>query len=158
MMGWYTALQGPGLLTSVLLQMASSSILFSMGALLLFVLTRLLLRSDLLAMAAIAAVTVLATLLGAWDSAWVTAIVLVVWAVSWIALLLRFGLLAAIVGHFANMFFESLPLTADLGSWTAAPTVAATVLVTILATYAFRSAAGGLGLRRALAGEAASRP
>jgi len=158
MMGWYNALQGPGLLTSALLAMASSSILFSMGALLLFVLARLLLRNDVLAMAVIAAVTVATNLLGVTDAAWVAATISVVWAVSWIALLLRFGLLAAIVGHFANMVFESLPLTTDLGSWTAGPTLAAAALVLVLAVGAFRSAAGGLGLRRALAGEAASRP
>jgi serine/threonine-protein kinase len=158
MMGWYNSLQGPGLLTSALLTMASASILFSMGALLLFVLARLLLRNDLLAMAVIAAVTVVTNLLGVMDAAWVAAVVSVVWAVSWIALLLRFGLLAAIVGHFANMVFESLPLTTDLGSWTAGPTLAAAALVLVLAVGAFRSAAGGLGLRRALAGEVASRP
>jgi hypothetical protein len=82
----------------------------------------------------------------------------VILAVSWIALLLRFGLLAAIVGHFANMVLESLPLTTDLASWTAGPTIAATALVGLLAVGSFRSAAGATGLRRALAGEPASRP
>jgi len=157
-MGWHEALLGPGLLLSVLLQMATSSILFSMAALLLFVLTRLLLRSDLLAMAGIAAFTVVPSLLGAGDAPWMAAVASVILAVSWIALLLRFGLLAAIVGHFANMVLESLPLTTDLASWTAGPTVLAVALVGLLAIAAFRSAAGGTGLRRALAGEAASRP
>jgi hypothetical protein len=157
-MGWYDALQGPGLLLSSLLEMATSSILFSMAALLLFVLTRLLLRSDLLAMAVIAAVTVVPSLLGAPDAPWVAALASVAWAASWIAVLLRFGLLAAIVGCFANEVLESLPLTTDLSSWTAGPTLMATTLVGLLAIAAFRSAAGGTGLRRALAGEAASRP
>jgi hypothetical protein len=157
-MGWYDALQGPGLLLSALIEMATGSILFSMGALLLFVLTRLLLRSDLLAMAGIAAFTVVPALLGAPDAPWVAALVSVAWAVSWIALLLRFGLLAAIVGSLANEVLESLPLTTDLSSWTAGPTLVATTLLGLLAITAFRSAAGGTGLRRALAGEAASRP
>jgi hypothetical protein len=82
----------------------------------------------------------------------------VVWAVSWIALLLRFGLLAAIVGIFANEVLESLPLTTDLSSWTAGPTLAAVALVALLAIAASRAAIGGTGLRRALAAEAASRP
>jgi hypothetical protein len=157
-MGWYDALQGPGLLLSSLLEMATGSILFSMGALLLFVLTRLLVRSDLLAMAAIAAFTVVPSVLGAPDAPWVAALMAVAWAVSWIALLLRFGLLAAIVGFFVNEVLESLPLTTDLSSWTAGPTLMATTLVGLLAIAAFRSAAGATGLRRALASEAASRP
>jgi hypothetical protein len=158
MMGWYDALQGPGLLVSSLLEMATGSILFSMGALLLFVLTRLLLRSDLLAMAGIAAFTVVPSVLGAPDAPLVAALVAAAWAVSWIALLLRFGLLAAIVGFFANEVLESLPLTTDLSSWTAGPTLMATTLVGLLAIAAFRSAAGATGLRRALASDSASRP
>ncbi|HEX9190415.1 MAG TPA: serine/threonine-protein kinase [Vicinamibacteria bacterium] len=157
-MGWVDALQGPGLLLSALVQMATSAILFSMGVLLLFVLTRLLLRSDLLAIGAIAAFAVVPSLVGAGDAPWMAAVGMVVWAVSWIALLLRFGLLAGIVGHFANQVLESLPLTTDLGSWTGAPTLAGLLLVGLLALAAFRSAAGATGLRRALAGELASRP
>jgi hypothetical protein len=157
-MGWVEALQGPRFVLSAFVQMAISSILFSMGVLLLFVLTRLLLRSDLLAMAGVAAYAVVPSLLGAGDAPWMAAVVSVFWAVSWIALLLRFGLLAAIVGFFANEVLESLPLTTDLASWTAGPTLAAVALVGLLAMAAFRTAAGGTGLRRALAGEPASRP
>jgi hypothetical protein len=75
----------------------------------------------------------------------------VVWTVSWIVLLLRFGLLAGIAGLFANELLDSLPLTTDLSSWTAAPTVLAIVLLGAFAITAFRSAVGGTGLRRALA-------
>jgi hypothetical protein len=157
-MGWYETLQGPGFLLSGLLQMATSSIVYSMGALLLFVLMRLLLRTDPLAMAGVAAVTVVPGVLGAGDSPWLAVLVPVIVTVSWIALLLRFGLLAAIVGFFANEVLESLPLTTDLASWTAGPTLAAVGLAGILAIASFRAAAGGTGLRRALAGEPASRP
>jgi len=129
-----------------------------MAVLLLFVLTRLLLRSDLLAMAGIAAFAVATSLLGAGDARWMDAAVSVVWAVSWIAILLRFGLLAAIVGHLANDVLESLPLTTDLSAWTAGPTLAAVTLVGLLALVAFRGAVGATGLRRALAGELSSRP
>ncbi len=158
MMGSLASLQGPGMLLSAFLEMASGSILFSMGVLLLFVLLRLLLRTDALAIAGVAAITILPSALGAWDAAWIVAVVSVVWAVSWILLLLRFGLLAAIVGLFANHILESLPLTTDLSSWTAGPTLLALPLVALLAVSAFRSALGGTGLRRYLAGEATSRP
>jgi serine/threonine-protein kinase len=158
MMNWTETLQGPGALVSVLLQMATSSIIFAMGALLLFVLVRLLLRSDLLAVAAIAALTVGPGLLVGGEVSWPDTLVTVVWAVSWIVILLRFGLLAGMVGFFASELLESLPLTTDLGSWTAGPTLAALALAGLLAVLSFRSAAGSTGLRRALAGEAASRP
>jgi serine/threonine-protein kinase len=157
-MGWVEALQGPGLLLSTLLQLATIAILFSMGLLLLYVLLRLLLRSDVLATAGIAALVVVPSVLGAGDAPWTATVFPVIWAVSWIGLLLRFGLLAAIVGHFANETLESLPLTTDLSSWTAGPTLAAVGLVAILAVASFRTAAGATGLRRALAGEPASRP
>jgi hypothetical protein len=153
MMGWTEALQAPSRLLWVLLQMAMSAILSSMGVLLLFVLMRILLRNDLLAMAGIAACIVVPYML-----AWLAALEALIWAVTWIALLLRFGLLAATVGYFANEILENLPLTTDLSSWTAGPTLAAVALVAFVAVAAFRAAAGGTGLRRALAGEPASRP
>ena len=157
-MGSLEALQGPGMLLSALLELASGSILFAMGVLLLFVLLRLLLRRDALAMAAVAAIWVLPSALSTWDTAWVSAVVFGVWAVGWILLLLRFGLLAAVVGCFANDLLENLPLTTELSSWTAGPTLLAVALLGLLTVLAFRNATGGLGLRRALAGEATSRP
>jgi hypothetical protein len=153
-MGELMALQGPAMLLSTLLQMAGGAILYTMGVLLLFVLLRLLLRRDALAMAAVAAIWVLPATLSTWESAWVSAVVAVVWTVAWILLLLRFGLLAAIVGFFACDLLESLPLTTDLSSWTAGPTLLLVALLASLAIFAFRTAAGALGLRRALAGEA----
>jgi eukaryotic-like serine/threonine-protein kinase len=157
-MGDLVALQGPAMLLSALLQMAGGAILYTMGVLLLFVLLRLLLRRDALTMAAVAAIWIVPSTLATWDTAWVSAVVSVIWAVAWILLLLRFGLLAAIVGFFACDLLESLPLTTDLASWTAAPTLLLVALLGTLAVVSFRNAAGGLGLRRALAGEAASRP
>jgi hypothetical protein len=157
-LGSLVALQGPGYLLATLLELASGSILFSMAILLLFVLLRLLLRRDALAMAAVALLTCIPSVLGAWDAAWAAAILGVVWAVTWILLLLRFGLLAAIVALFVNDLLESLPLTTDLSSWTAAPTLVGVALVGSLATFALRNAIGGIGFRSALAVEAASRP
>jgi hypothetical protein len=78
--------------------------------------------------------------------------------VTWILLLLRFGLLAATVGLFAHDLLVMLPLTADVAAWTAGPTLLALPLLAILAVLALRHALGGTGLRRYVAGEAASRP
>jgi hypothetical protein len=157
-MGELAALQGPGMLLSTVLMLAGGAILYSMGVLLLFVLLRLLLRRDALAMAAVAVIWALPSALSTWEAAWISAVVWVAFTVAWILLLLRFGLLAAIVGFFASDLFDSLPLTTDLSSWTAGPTLLAVAIVGLLAVLAFRNATGGLGLRRALAGEAASRP
>jgi len=148
--GALEALQGPGFLVSTVLDMASSAILFGMAVLLAFVLLRLVLRRDSLATAAVAVLTCVPATLGAWDSAWTVAAVGVLWAVSWIVLLLRFGLLAGIAGLLANDLLESMPLTTDLSSWTAAPTVLTLALLGLLAFAGSRSAVGGTGLRRAL--------
>ncbi len=157
-MGELGALQGTGMLASTVLQLAATSLLYTMGVLLLFVLLRLLLRHDALAMAAVATIWILPSVLSSWDTAWVSAVVTVVWHVSWILLLLRFGLLAAVVGFFACDVLESMPFTTDLSSWTAAPTLLAVAVLASLAIFAFRNAAGGLGLRRALLAEGGSQP
>ena len=108
--------RGRAMLLSALLELASGSILFSMGVLLLFVLMRLLLRRDALAMAGRRRGHRAAERRSApADAAWIAA-AREPWSgpCRWILLLLRFGLLAAIVGLFANELLESLPLTTDL--------------------------------------------
>jgi len=122
------------------------------------VLLRLLLRRDALAMAAVAAIWILPSVLSTWDTAWVSAVTTMVWTAAWILLLLRFGLLAAVVGFFACDVVEMLPLTTDLASWTAAPTLLAVGVLGSLAIFAFRNAVGGLALRRALVNETGSHP
>jgi serine/threonine-protein kinase len=158
MTGYLDTLLGPGTVVSAMAGMASEATLFGMGMLLLFVLARLLLRRDALAAAAIAAVVLFPSAAAAESGAWATVALSVVWALSWIALLLRFGLLAAIVGLWGNDLITALPLTTDPSAWTAGPTLLVLPLVALLAVTAFRSALGGTGLRRYLAGEAASRP
>jgi serine/threonine-protein kinase len=156
--GSLEALLGTGSLVSTILEIASEATLFSMGVLLAFVLLRLVLQRDSLATVAVAALTCVPAALGTWDAAWVVAVMQVLWSVSWIVLLLRSGLLAAIAGLFANELLSYLPLTTDLSSWTAAPTFAVVAVLGALAVFAFRGAAGGTGLRRALALESSSRP
>ncbi len=156
--GYLDPLLGPAPLLGATLGMASEAVLFSMGALLLFVLARLVVRHDVLAATAVVVILLAPGAAAGGESAWLTLPMSVVWDVSWILLLLRFGLLAATVGLFAHELLLELPLTADLTAWTAGPTLLALPLVALIAVLALRNALGGTGLRRYLAGEAASRP
>ena len=157
MSGYLEPLLGAGPLLGSALGAAGEAVLFAMGAMLLFVLARLVLRRDALAAAAIVLVLLAPGAAGGSEGAWLALAVAAVWEVSWILLLLRFGLLAATVGLFAHQLLVAFPLTADLSSWTAGPTLLALPLVALLAVLALRSALGGTGLRRYLAGEAVSR-
>ena len=159
LMGAYLdPLSGPALLLGSTLGIASEAILFSMGAMLLFVLARLLLRKDVLAAAAVVGILLAPQAAAGGDTLWLSLSTAAVWEVTWILLLLRFGLLAAAVGLFAHDLLVYLPLTADLSAWTAGPTLLTLPVLAILAVVALRHALGGTGLRRALAGEPASRP
>ena len=55
-------------------------------------------------------------------------------------LLLRLGLLAAIVAIYVSGLLTGFPLTTSLGSWHSGPTIAAALVVTAIAVYAFRTA------------------
>jgi serine/threonine-protein kinase len=156
--GYLDPLGGTAALLGSALGIASEAILFSMGAMLLFVLARLLLRKDVVAAAAVVAIMLAPGAAAGGATAWLSLATAAVWEVTWILLLLRFGLLAATVGLFAHDLLVMLPLTADFAAWTAGPTLLALPLLAILAALALRYALGGTGLRRYLAGEAASRP
>jgi serine/threonine-protein kinase len=156
--GYTDPLSGTGPLLGSTLGTAGESILYALGVLLLFVLARLLLRRDALAAAAVTVAVLGPNVATAGSMAWFLIPALALWAASWIVLLLRFGLLAAIVGMFAHNLLTDFPLTADLSAWTAGPTLLVLPLLVILAVLALRHALGGTGLRRYLAGEASSRP
>jgi len=159
LMGSYLdPLSGTAPLLGTVLGIASEAILFSMGALLLFVLARLLLRKDVLAAAAVVAILLVPQAAAGGETLWLSLATMAVWAIAWILLLLRFGLLAATVGLFAHDLLVYLPLRADLSAWTAGPTIVTLPLLAVLAALALRHALGGTGLRRYLAGEASSRP
>jgi serine/threonine-protein kinase len=155
--GAIDAVQGGGPLLAAALAITTGAILFSLGFLLMFVLLRLLLRRDALAGAAALAIAVVPAL-GGGDLPWSAALVSAAWLVTWLALLLRFGLLAAIVGMLVHETLTYLPLTTDLTAWTAGPTWLALALTAALAVLAFRSAQGGTGLRRYLDPATSSRP
>jgi hypothetical protein len=158
MSGYTDPLTGTGPLLGSTLGTAGDSILYAMGVLLLFVLARLLLRRDSLAAAAVTLAVLAPNAATAGPMAWFLVPALALWMASWIVILLRFGLLSAIVGLFAYDLLIIFPLTADLSGWTAGPTLLALPLLAILAVLATRHAVGGTGLRRYLAGEASSRP
>jgi hypothetical protein len=158
MSGYTDPLSGAGSLLGSLVGAAGEAILYALGVLLLFVLARLLLGRDSLAAAAVTLAVLGPSAATAGSMAWFVVPALALWAASWIFLLLRFGLLAAIVGLFTHDLLVDFPLTADLSAWTAGPTLLALPLLAILAVLALRQALGGTGLRRYLAGEAPSRP
>ena len=156
--GYLDALLGPGPLLGATLGAASESILYALGVLLLYVLLRSVLRRDGLAAPALVLILLLPSTLGAGEAAWYTLPVMLVWMVTWILLLLRFGLLAASVGPFVYEMLYVFPITTDLSSWKAGPTLLVLPLLALLAVSAFRNAVGGTGLRRYLAPEPSSRP
>jgi hypothetical protein len=156
--GYLDALQGPDALLSVTLGAVSESILYALGVLLLFVLVRSMLRRDGLAAPALVVIMLLPSALGADETAWYTLPIVAVWTLTWILLLLRFGLLAASVGLCVYDLLYVFPITTDLQSWKAGPTLLALLLLALLCVTAFRNAVGGTGLRRYLAAEPGSRP
>ncbi len=156
--GYLDGLTGPAELVSFTLAAANESILYAFGVLLLFVLLRSLLRRDLLAAAAVAVITIVPYALGAGEDVEFAVPMMAVWLLSWIWLLLRFGLLAACIGNFAADVLYAFPITADLQSWKAGPTLFVLPLVALLCVWAFRNAVGGTGLRRSLASDVPSAP
>jgi eukaryotic-like serine/threonine-protein kinase len=156
--GYLDALLGAGPLLSVTLGTANECILVALGVLLLYVLVRSVLRRDALAAPALVAILMVPGALGVGDAAWYALPIMGLWTLTWILLLLRFGLLAACVGPFVYDILYVFPITANLGSWRAGPTLVALPLLAILCVISFRNAVGGTGLRRYLAPEPSSRP
>ena len=67
----------------------------------------------------------------------------------------RFGLLAGAVGALWPGIVTHVPLTADLSSWYAAPTIMALVVLGAVAIYGFRVALAGRSAIRLMSEEAA---
>jgi hypothetical protein len=129
--------------------------------LLLFLVLRLLTRRDWIAATILVAFLVATDLMDGdvHQTLWLMLpLAIVIWA-SFVMLMLRFGVLAAIVATWSvGMLQISAPLYAS--SWIGSSAFVVVPLALLLAVLAFRSAIGGhLGVRRYLAGEAsASRP
>ncbi len=134
------ALLAPRRLLASLIGNQIDALALGLGALLLFLVLRLLLRHDLAAAVVLGAVLALTQVTQLEASPWVGIPLSVVLMGAYTWLLLRLGLLAAIVAIYVSNLFIELPLTTHLGTWSSGPTVMAGLVVTALAIYAYRTA------------------
>jgi hypothetical protein len=140
------------------LSLFTGDTLLGLGSLLLYLIFRFTLRREWLAVTTLLVVLTGLQVAGANEPLWLSVPVRLAIMSSYAFVLLRYGLLAAIAGPFVADTLLITPLTADPGAWYSRATVFAVMTVTVVAVVAFRTAQGGSGLRRYLAGEAASRP
>jgi hypothetical protein len=152
------ALLGPRHAVSGILDLTAGDMLLGLGTLLLYLILRFVLRREWLAIVGLVALLTAIQLAGTHDPLWLSIPLRLAIMGSYAFVLLRFGLLAAIAGPFVADALLVAPLTTDLGAWYSGPTILAVLLVCTLAVLAFRTAQGGSGLRRYLAGEGGSRP
>lgn len=158
--GWefLPGLLGPRLVGAHVLDRVIGGVLLGLGGLLLYLILRLVLRREPLAVLGVLAILTV-NLAAESGPLWLSVPVGLLCMGSWIFVLLRFGLLAASAGLFFANCLMAFPVTTDLGSWLAGPTLMVLPLAAVLAILAFRAALGGSGLRRYMEGEAvASRP
>ena len=157
-MEWLSTLLSARIVGARVLDLLTGGILLGLGALLLYLILRFVLRRELPTMLAFVVILTFVTSAHG-EPLWLAAAVGLVIMSTYAALLLRYGLLAACAGPFFANCLMGFPLTTELASWPAGPTLVVLPLVAVVAIAAFRTALGGSGLRRYLAGEAAtSRP
>jgi hypothetical protein len=134
--------------------------LLGLALLLLFLILRLLTRSDRITAALVVAFLVVGDLTGSKENAWLLLPFSVAAWSAFVAAMLRLGVLAAITALLTANVLSFPPLLYAPGSWTGAATLVVLPLLVGLAALAFRSAVGGhSGLRRYLEGDApSSRP
>jgi len=140
------ALLGPSRVLALLAVFPFFGIRLAVGALLILLLLKRLLRNERLAAWALG---ILLTLVQALEQSgrgtmppWLAISLAVMIMGSFTVLLLRFGLLSAAVGvAFANGFL-AMPLTTDLRSWSSGPTVLVLLVYSLLVFFAFRASQG----------------
>jgi hypothetical protein len=146
-------------MAGLMLWLPASATLIGLGLLLLFLILRFLTRRDAAATGLILSLVVVAELLSSGETPVLGLLMGLVLFGSFLGLLLRFGVLCAIVGMFVFDLLSMTPLSYDLGAWTGSATAAVAPLVLVLTALALRAALGGsTGLRRYLAGEAGTQP
>jgi hypothetical protein len=116
--------------------------LLATGALLLFLLMRLLLRRELPAVIALVGILTVFDAAQMEEVAWLALPISLFIMGSYSFLLLRFGLLSAIAGFYTLDLLLALPLTTDLGSWMGGATVAVLAVVIALGLYAYGTSLG----------------
>ncbi len=136
------------------------STLLGLAALLLFLLLRLLTRRDLPAAGLIVAILCVSEAADMEAEPWLSIPVALLLFGSYLALLLRFGVLAAIVGSYALSLLFTPTNSWALGSWTGSTTPLVMLVLFCLAAYAFRTALGShTSLRRLIGADpSSSRP
>jgi hypothetical protein len=137
----FDAFLGTGRLLALLAGLLIDAVHLGMGALLLYLLLRLVIRNDT---GATAVLLLLMTGVQVAGSQWefsalpLLIIVSVVIMGSYTWLLLRFGLLSALAGVYVFKLMYAFPLSTDFGSWRGAPTIFVMLVLAALAITAFR--------------------
>jgi serine/threonine-protein kinase len=134
-------LLAPRRLVAFLVGIQLDALFLGLGSLLLFVVLRLLIRHDYLAGLLVSLLLSVFQATGLGAEPWLRAAISFVMMATYTLLLLRVGLVAAIVALYVSTLLIALPLTTSLGDWYSGPTVAAAVVVTAIALYAFRTSA-----------------
>jgi hypothetical protein len=140
------ALLGPSRVLAIMAVFPFYGVRLAVGALLILLLLKRLLRNERLAAWALG---ILLTTVQALEQSgrgtmplWLAISLAIVIMSSFTLLLLRFGLLSAAVGvTFVNSFL-AMPLTTDLRSWSSGPTVLVLLAAGLLVAFAFRASQG----------------
>jgi serine/threonine-protein kinase len=134
-------LLAPRYLVGYLIGTQVDGIVLGLGALLLFVVLRLVLRHDLAAAIVLVLVLTAFRAVNGWEAnPWLRVCLSLLLMTTYVVILLRLGLLAVISATYVSDLLTALPLTTRLGTWLSGPTVTAGVIVIALAVYAFRTA------------------
>ena len=137
--GYLEGLLGFRQLAAFLVSLVINAMLLATGALLLFMLMRLLLRRELPAAIALVVILTLSDAAQSDEAAWLALPISLFIMGSYSFLLLRFGLLSAIAGLYTLSLLLNIPLTTDLGSWMGGPTVGVLGVAIALGLYAYRT-------------------
>jgi serine/threonine-protein kinase len=143
LIGYLEGLLGFRQLAASLVATVMDATLFATGALLLFLVLRLLFRRELLATIVLVAVLTLADATQMEEPAWLALPIALFIMGSYSFLLLRFGLLSAIAGFYTVNLLLALPLTTDLGSWMGGATVTVVAVAILLGLYAYSTSLPG---------------
>jgi hypothetical protein len=140
--GYLEGLLGFRPLAAFLVALVIDATLLATGALLLFLLMRLLLRRELPAAMALVAILTVFNAAQMEEAAWLALPISLLIMGSYSFLLLRCGLLSAIAGVYTVNLLLSVPLTTDLGSWMGGATVSLLAVAIAVGLYAYRTSLG----------------
>jgi hypothetical protein len=155
--GFLDALLGRGALLSLVALLPVDATLLGLGALLLFLVLRLLTRRDGVAVFLIVALLCASRTGESEESRWLGLLLGLLIFGTYVLLLLRFGVLSASVGVYTVNLLGGMPQSLEIDRWTASATVVVVPLLLALAVWAFRVALGGqAGLSRYVGANAPS--